>query len=247
MIEETNDVQRFDETKIQLFKHKYKLPNSSLSIDYIIVILNDPTMICTKIYMRNIMRIKKSYYQLTHNLNEVLSDRNLIEWVQLQKYNQENFDILLKMLNKPLYTYCLIDDKLIFAEFKPKSDSSFAIYDEFSKHALICGTNAICVSGETKIQGGQIEFDVNSGSFMPKKEDIKKLDKFKQMFAFPTIASHPHENVDDLMPETARNTKKPSFFSRFGFGGKRETIKRRKLNLKKNKKKISYERSHFIK
>jgi hypothetical protein len=122
---------------------------------------------------------------MRHKLTDIISDANLKKWTQLSKTDtSENLTALLDFLDKPMYTYCLIDDTLILAEVKPENDIHWSIYDEYSKHALICNSNSICVSGIAKktFDGGKIEFDNISGTYKPSTSELQKLDKFKSFF-----------------------------------------------------------------
>jgi len=136
-----------DESKIQIFKHRFTLPGEEKTIDYILIYFNDPDMNCQKIQIRARPRIRKAFGIDTHNLKDIIADKNLIEWKQIPKSGIDAFDIK-EVLDKDMYTYCLINDVIRFAEFKPKNDKYYDVYNEYSKHLIICDANEICVSGE---------------------------------------------------------------------------------------------------
>lgn len=196
-------------------------------------------MNCKKINIPTASRLKKAYYRFTHELKNIISDKNLFEWKQIPKQiTDENKLAIMSMFDKEMYTYCLIDDTIIFAEFKPKNHNDWAIYDEFSKHALICGANEICVSGEfKKNDNNNFVFDINSGTYAPKQEDLVKLEKVKKYLGIiSNVSGVPEETTDSRASEDLYDA-----YPRGDGGGKsrnkRSKSKRRKAGKKRTLRK----------
>jgi len=222
-----------DERKIQIFKHRFELPGGGKKIDYILINFNDEVMNCQKINITSMYRIKKAYYRVTHKLKNIISDKNLIEWKQIPKQaTSEIASEIMSIFDKDMYTYCLIDDAIIFAEFKPKDHKDWAIYDEYSKHALICDANEICVSGEFIKKNDNFVFDNNSGTYAPTAQDLAKLKKVKDYLGM----------IDPIDPNSGniqeRGSPEGDLYSVYpGSGGKskkkRSKSKRRKASRKR--------------
>ena len=178
-------------------------------------------------------RLKKAYYRVTHKLKNIISDKNLIEWKQIPKQTADEITSeIMSIFDKEMYTYCLIDDAIIFAEFKPKDHADWAIYDEYSKHALICDANEICVSGEFKKNNGNFVFDNNSGTYAPKPQDLAKLEKVKQYLGISSnVGGVPEETTDSRSSEDLY-----SVYPRSEGGGKSRS-KRSKSKRRKSRKK----------
>jgi hypothetical protein len=120
---------------------------------------------------------------MTHNIHKIINYNNLKRWTQLNKTQKNNnLKKLKEIFDKKLYSYCLIDDLLIFSEIKPNNSKYFTLYDTWSKHVLICNSNYICLAGDLKIKNEKFIFNINSGSYQPIENDLNKLNKFKELF-----------------------------------------------------------------